>query len=116
MLHSWANSVGLPDSLSAIFVSHFTSRVANSLIAARVTADMKQGFAAIAHRQDLTESTLLKRLIAASMVSAGAILTRVPEPVEPIRNGTRVSVRLRTDDLLLRVTSPRIIRHLKSGR
>ena len=75
--------------------------VANSLIAARVTADMKQGFATVAQRQRLSESTLLKRLIQASLVSAGAVPTRIPEPVEPVADGTRVSVRLRTDDLLL---------------
>jgi hypothetical protein len=101
MLHSWALSDGLPDSLSAIFVSHFTSMVADSLIAARVTADMKQGFTAMAHRQGVSESTLLKRLIEASLVSAGAHPTRVDEPVEPVRNGARVSMRLRADDLLL---------------
>jgi hypothetical protein len=101
MLHSWADSVGLPDSPSATFVSHFTSMVASSLIAARVTADMKQGFTAIAHRRGLSESTLLKRLIEASLVSAGAIPTRAPDPVEPVINGARVSVRLRADDLLL---------------
>jgi antitoxin component of RelBE/YafQ-DinJ toxin-antitoxin module len=75
--------------------------VADSLIAARVTADMKQDFTAMAHRQGVSESTLLKRLIEASLVSAGAIPTRVPEPVEPVRNGARVSMRLRADDLLL---------------
>jgi hypothetical protein len=91
----------LPDSLSAIFVSHFTSMVADSLIAARVTADMKQSFTAMAHRQGVSESTLLKRLIEASLVSAGAHSTRVPEPVEPVCNGARVSMRLRADDLLL---------------
>jgi Bacterial mobilisation protein (MobC) len=91
----------LPDRLSATFVSHFASMVADSLIATRVTADMKQGFAAIAHQQRLSESTLLRRLIQASLVSAGAIPTRVPEPIEPIANGIRVSVRLRPDDLLL---------------
>jgi Bacterial mobilisation protein (MobC) len=62
---------------------------------------MKQGFAAIAHRQGMSTSTLLKRLIQASLVSAGAIPTKVPEPVEPVINGGRVSVRLRPDDLLL---------------
>ena len=75
--------------------------VANSLIAVRVTADMKQAFTAIAHRQGLSESTLLKRLIEGSLVSAGAMPTRAPEPVEPVNNGARVSVRLRADDLLL---------------
>jgi Bacterial mobilisation protein (MobC) len=101
MQHLEVNSCVLPDSLSAAFVSHFTSMVADSLIAARVTADMKQAFAAVAQRQDLSESTLLKRLIEASLVSAGAILTRASEPIEPVINGARVSVRLRADDLLL---------------
>jgi hypothetical protein len=101
MQHSEVKSHRLPDSLSATFVSNFTSMVADPLIAARVTADMKQGFAAIANQQGLSESTLLKRLIEASLVSAGAIPKRAPEPVEPVTDGARVSVRLRADDLLL---------------
>jgi hypothetical protein len=75
--------------------------VADALIAARVTADVKQRFGTSAHGQGLTESALLKRLIVASLVATGTVPGRGPESVEPVADSARVSVRLRPDDLLL---------------
>jgi Bacterial mobilisation protein (MobC) len=96
-----ANSIKMLDSLPAAVGSQFASMVTESRIAARVTADMKERFAALARHRGLSESTLLKRLIEASLVSAGAVQSQAIDPVDPVCRGARVSVRLRPDDLLL---------------
>lgn len=75
--------------------------IANSLIAARVTADTKQRFAATAHQQGLSESTLLKRCVDAALLTASALPPRTPDVVEPVGRDARVCVRLRADDMLL---------------
>lgn len=75
--------------------------IANALIAARVTADTKQRFAAVARQQGLSESTLLKRYVGTALLFAGALPSRVAEPVEPVGRDARVCVRLQEDDMLL---------------
>ena len=75
--------------------------IANALIAARVTTDTKQRFAAVARRQGLSESTLLKRYVDAALLHASALPAPVVEPVEPVRGDARVSVRLQPSDMLL---------------
>src|ERR1700691_785415 len=75
--------------------------IANALIAARVTADTKQRFAAVARQQGLTESTLLKRCVGAALLSASALPPRVPGPVEPVGPDARVCLRLQAGDMLL---------------
>ena len=75
--------------------------IANLLIAARVTADTKQRFAALAHQQGVSESTLIKRYVDAALSSARALPTRVPGPAEPVGRDVRVCVRLQADDMLL---------------
>jgi hypothetical protein len=75
--------------------------VADSLITARVTSELKERFAAVARYQALSESTLLKRLVEAALLTAAAVRPQVPESVEPVAVGGKISVRLRTDDLLL---------------
>jgi hypothetical protein len=75
--------------------------IANALIAARVTADTKRRFAAVAHQQGLSESALLKRCVDIALSFAGALPSRAPEPVEPVGRDARVCVRLRADDMLL---------------
>jgi hypothetical protein len=75
--------------------------IANALIAARVTADTKQRFAAVARQQGLSESTLLKRCVDAALLSVGTLESRTPEPVEPVGRDARVCVRLRPDDMTL---------------
>ncbi len=75
--------------------------IANALIAARVTADTKQRFAAVARQQGLSESTLLKRCVDTALSFAGALPSHVPEPVEPVGRDARVCVRLQADDMLL---------------
>lgn len=75
--------------------------IANALIAARVTTDKKQAFAAVARRQGLPESALLKRYVDAALLQASAFPAPVVDPVEPIRGDARVSVRLQAGDMLL---------------
>ena len=75
--------------------------VADSLITARVTSEMKERFTAAARYQALSESALLKRLVEAALLTVTAVQTRVTEAVEPVPVGGKISVRLRTDDLLL---------------
>ena len=57
--------------------------IANALIAARVTTDTKQRFAAVARQQGLSESTLLKRYIDTALLHASAL----PAPVMARRAG-----------------------------
>ena len=50
--------------------------VADSLITARVTSEMKERFAAAARYQALSESALLKRLVEAALVAVTAVNRR----------------------------------------
>jgi hypothetical protein len=75
--------------------------VADSLITARVTSEMKERFAAVARYQALSESALLKRLVEAALVAVVAVKPQVTQAVEPVPVGGKISVRLRSDDLLL---------------
>jgi Bacterial mobilisation protein (MobC) len=75
--------------------------VADSLITARVTSEMKERFAAVARYQALSESALLKRLVEAALVAVTAVKPQVTQTVEPVSFGGKISVRLRNDDLVL---------------
>ena len=75
--------------------------VADSLITARVTSEMKERFRAVACYQGLSESRLLKCLVEAALLTTAAVRPQVPESIEPVAVGGKISVRLRTDDLLL---------------
>jgi hypothetical protein len=71
------------------------------LIAARVSPQTKAHVAALAQRQQLTESAFLKRLVESMLQVAGAPMSDVLGPAEPRDRGARVYVRLRDDDRLL---------------
>jgi hypothetical protein len=75
--------------------------IADSLITARVTSEMKERFAAAARCQALSESAPLKRLVEAALLTATAPQPAVTETVEPVPIDGKITVRLRTDDLLL---------------
>ena len=66
-----------------------------------VTRDTKARFAALAHIQGITESAFLKRLVDASLVPTTPSKPQSPAVVEPVRATGRLSIRLRSDDLLL---------------
>jgi hypothetical protein len=91
----------MQDSLAAAVVKHLASMAATQLIAVRVTDDTKAQFRALADRQQLTESALLKRLITLTIQSFSGARG---EPLKPTRRrgvGNRVYIRLRAEDQLL---------------
>jgi len=75
--------------------------VANTYIGCRVATEMKARFAAVARQQGLSESTLLKRLIDTALLGTAQDRPQTTEPVQPVAKGGKISVRLRSDDLLL---------------
>jgi hypothetical protein len=66
-----------------------------------VTRDTKARFAALAHNQGIAESAFLKRLVDASLMSTTVVAPQLPEVGESVSTTGRLSLRLRSDDLLL---------------
>ena len=66
-----------------------------------VTRETKGRFVVLAHNQGITESAFLKRLVDASLVSTTVVNPPSPGVVEPVSATGRLSIRLRSDDLLL---------------
>jgi hypothetical protein len=66
-----------------------------------VSRDSKSRFAAVAKAQGLSESALLRRLVESALAALDGTGSKMPEPVDPIASSGRISVRLRSDDLLL---------------
>jgi hypothetical protein len=91
----------MQDSLAATVVKHFASMAATQLIAARVTPDTKAQFHALADRQQLTESALLKRLITLTIQSVNGGSGEALKPSRRKTMGSRVCIRLRSEDQLL---------------
>jgi hypothetical protein len=75
--------------------------VAEVFIATRVTAETKERFAALAHGRGLSQSALLKKLIAATLIAADTTSLNLDGPPKPLPASGKISVRLRPDDLLL---------------
>jgi hypothetical protein len=75
--------------------------VASSLIAARFTPDTKERFATVARQHGVSESALLKRLVDAALMTAAVAKAPAVESVAPVAASGKLSVRLRSDDLLL---------------
>jgi hypothetical protein len=91
----------MQDSLAATVVKHLASMAATQLIAARVTPDTKAHFRALADRQQLTESALLKRLITLTIESVSGAGGGGLKPNRRRSVGSRVCIRLRAEDQLL---------------
>ncbi len=91
----------MQDSLAATVVKHLASMAATQLIAARVTPDTKAQFRALAERQQLTESALLKRLITLTIQSVSGGSGEALKPGRCMSVGSRVCIRLRAEDQLL---------------
>jgi Bacterial mobilisation protein (MobC) len=69
----------------------------------RVSPETKKQLQALAHKQQLTESALLKRLVEVMVHSGGDANSTVSKTVAPVTRGTRIYVRLQpADHLLLR--------------
>jgi hypothetical protein len=66
-----------------------------------VTRETKVRFANLAHGQGITESALLKRLVDASLAPTTAVTPMLPDAIEPMSPAGRLTMRLRSDDLLL---------------
>ncbi len=66
-----------------------------------VTREAKARFATLAHNQGITVSALLKRLVDASLAPATVVNPQSPDIVEPVSATGRLSIRLRSDDLML---------------
>lgn len=65
-----------------------------------VDRQLKEQFSAVARAQGLSESALLRRLVAASVPRIGPTDESIAR-VEPLPKGWRISVRLHAEDLLL---------------
>jgi len=74
---------------------------ATQLIAARVTSETKARFRALAERQQLTESVLLKRMIDLTVQSISLADSEILSPINQAASGARVCIRLRSEDQLL---------------
>lgn len=74
---------------------------ATQLIAVRVTPETKAQFRALADRQQLTESALLKRLVTLTIQSVSGADSEALEPRRRGTLGSRVCIRLRAEDQLL---------------
>ncbi|HEY0464129.1 MAG TPA: hypothetical protein VGC79_07975 [Polyangiaceae bacterium] len=90
----------MQDSLAATVVKHLASMAATELIAARVTLETKAHFRALADRQQLTESALLKRLITLTIQSVSGVDGVALKPRRRT-GGSRVCIRLRAEDQVL---------------
>ena len=66
-----------------------------------IPRETKDRFAHLAHEQGFSESAYLKRLVDASIARAGGIARQWPEGVDPVLPSGRLSIRLRSDDLLV---------------
>src|SRR5271169_4074576 len=75
---------------------------ADQFIVARVSSETKARLRALAERQQLSESALLKRLVELVLLKAGLspIITETPTGARALRTA-RLMIRLRTDDQIL---------------
>jgi hypothetical protein len=67
----------------------------------RVTRETKAGFALLAHEHGYSESAFLKRLVDGALAASGGMARQLLERVGPTAASGRLSIRLRSDDLLL---------------
>jgi hypothetical protein len=74
---------------------------ASLLIATRVTSETKVSFRALAERQGLTESALLKRMIGLTLQSAGAASGDVLASAHHRARHARLCIRLRGEDQMM---------------
>jgi predicted DNA binding CopG/RHH family protein len=72
---------------------------ANNILKTRVTPELKQRVQVLALREQVTESIWLRRAIDAKLRASDAAATDEAVKVEPAPRESRISVRLRRDDL-----------------
>ncbi len=73
----------------------------NTHLTTWISRASKERFATVAKAQGLSESALLRRLVEAALPADGRVDVHTIEPVDSVPASGRLSVRLRTDDLLL---------------
>jgi Bacterial mobilisation protein (MobC) len=73
----------------------------NPCIQCRVSPETKARLHAVAERQRVTESVLLKRLVESALLAPAMPNTETIEPIEPVARNARVFVRLRPEDHVL---------------
>jgi Bacterial mobilisation protein (MobC) len=96
------NSIDSPDSLPAAQWIKLNSTMSkNTHLTTWLSSESKEQFAALARAQGLSESACLKRLVEAALVIAYGKRPELPETAESFASSGRISVRLRSDDLLL---------------
>jgi hypothetical protein len=91
----------MQDSHSAAVVKQFPPMVANTLIAARVAPETKAALRALAQREGMSESALLKQLLGVVLRSVDGSKSPANERTEATNRDSRLSVRLHADDHLL---------------
>jgi hypothetical protein len=91
----------MQDSLPAAFVKQLPDMNADQIIAARVSSETKARVRALADRQHLSESALLKRLLEMTLPDGGVLRSGAHERIHRVNCTTRLYVRLRPEDQLL---------------
>jgi Bacterial mobilisation protein (MobC) len=66
-----------------------------------ISRKSKERFAELARAQGFSESALLRRIVDSAIVTIAGVGVPELEPVDPVASSGRISVRLRSDDLLL---------------
>jgi hypothetical protein len=66
-----------------------------------ISRESKARFTELAKAQGVSESALLRRVVESALVTTAGVSAQTLEPVGPIAESGRISVRLRSDDLLL---------------
>ncbi len=92
----------MQDRQSVALVEQLAHVKSDQIIAVRVSSETKARLRALAGRQQLSESALLRRLVELVLLKAGLspIITETPTGAGPPR-AARLMIRLRTDDQLL---------------
>jgi hypothetical protein len=100
--HLWADSTETQDSLPAAQWIKLNSTMSDSThLTTWISRDSKEQFAALARAQGLSESAFLMRLVEGALVTAYGNRPQLPQSTEAVASSGRISVRLRSDDLLL---------------
>lgn len=92
----------MQDSKLVALVEQLALVNADQFIVARVSSETNARLRALAERQQLSESALLRRLVELVLLKAALspIITETPTGARPLRTA-RLMIRLRTDDQIL---------------
>jgi hypothetical protein len=91
----------MQDSLPAALVTRLHRMVAEAWVGFRVTPEVKTLLRALADREQITESALIRRLLEVSILSAARDVLPKLERSQTERRAERLSIRLAPDDRML---------------